>query len=129
MRVISIAAAGSVLFLAGTVHADALKPIKPIDSCALKTGDQQIACLTTRLNAANQSLDTTIAAIRSHFPAGASYAASFDLSHDAWVKEAIQTCRAAAMARSEDTGGAFDLRCRIGMTTAREQLLKTLYAG
>lgn len=128
MRVISIAAA-CILALAGSAHAEPLKVLRPIDACAIKTGDQQIACLTARLDAANQSLDATITTIKSHFPAGAPYVASFDQSYDAWVKETILTCRAAAMFRGETPEGAVDLRCRIDITTAREQLLKKLYAG
>jgi len=129
MRLLPIAAACAVFAMAGVVHAETIKVLKPIDACALKTGDQQVACLTARLDAANQSLNTTTAAIKSHFPAGAPYATRFDLAHDGWVKEVVLTCTSAAMAHNEDGGGAVDLRCRIDMTTAREQLLKRLYAS
>ena len=129
MRLLPIAAACAVIVAAAAAHAEPIKVMRPVDSCALKTGDQQVACLAARLDAAKQSLDTTAAAIRGHFPAGAAYLTSFDLSHDTWVKEVVLTCRAAAMAHGEDPGGAVDLRCRIDMTTAREQLLKKLYAS
>ena len=126
MRLLPIAAACAVFVLAGTAHAQTIKVIKPIDTCALKTGDQQIVCLKTKLDAADQALGATITAIKSHFPPGASYAPRFDLAHDAWVKEVALTCSTASMAHNEDSG--VDLRCRIDMTTAREQLLKKLYA-
>lgn len=129
MRLLSIAAACAVLSMAGIAHAQPLKGLKPIDTCALKIGDQQVACLTARLDTANQSLGATMTAIKSHFPAGAVYATRFDLAHDAWVKEVALTCTATAMAHGEEGGGAGDLRCRIDMTAAREQLLKKLYAG
>jgi uncharacterized protein YecT (DUF1311 family) len=129
MRLLPIAAACAVIVMAGVAHAEPIRVVKPIDACALKTGDEQIACLTARLDTANQSLDATVATIRSHFPAGASYVGLFDVSDDAWVKEVAQTCHAAAMAHGDDGNGPFYLRCRIDMTTAREQLLKRLYAG
>lgn len=128
MRVISIVAACVVLSAAGAAGAEPLKVLKPIDSCALKTGEQQSACLTARLDTATQSLGATITAIRSHFPANASYGALFDLAHDAWTKETLQTCHAAATARGEAADGIFELRCRIDMTAAREQQLKKLFA-
>jgi uncharacterized protein YecT (DUF1311 family) len=129
MRFLPIAAACAVLSVAGVAHAETIKVMKPLDTCALKTGDQQVACLTAKLDAANQSLGAAMTAIKSHFPAGASYATRFDLAHDTWVKEVVLTCSAAAMAHNEEGGGAFDLRCRIDMTTAREQFLKKLYAS
>jgi len=128
MRLLPFAAACAVLFMTGSIRAEPLKVLKPIDACALKTGEQQTICLTARLDTANQSLDATVAAIKSHFPAGATYVSLFDLSHDAWVKEIAQTCRAAAMAHGGNGGDAVDLRCRIDMTAAREQILKKLYA-
>jgi uncharacterized protein YecT (DUF1311 family) len=129
MRLLPIAAACTVIAMATIARGEPVRVAKPIDVCTLKIDAQQVTCLSAKLDAATQSLDTTITTIRSHFPAGAAYLLSFDQAHDAWVKETIQTCRAAAMARGEDADGAFDLRCRIDITVAREQLLKKLYAG
>jgi len=128
MRLLPIAIACAVFSVAGFAHAGPIKVLKSIDSCAIQTGAQQAACLTARLDAAQQSLVSTITAIKSHFPAGAPYGATFDFSYDTWVKDVSVTCHAYAMSQGADANGASDLRCRIDMTTAREQLLKKLYA-
>jgi uncharacterized protein YecT (DUF1311 family) len=107
------------------------KPIKlPIPCTNFKNSQQAAVCYSTRLDVVTKALEATMAEIKlkGKFDPDAGATKTFDSAHDFWLKEMNATCHGVAQFYE---GGllatAEPLRCKVEMTEAREQLLRSLY--
>ena len=94
-----------------------------------QNGPAMAQCLEPKLEAATQSLTATVIAIKTKGKFDAATAMAYDSAHDVWVKDMSSTCHAAEVVYNQgDIQYSVGIRCKLEMTQAREQLLKSLYA-